>query len=98
MELSTLLSSSYQRHAALGTSSCSAKSAVGANAALERVIVALSAGLSARGIQAGDRVAFLLPDSPELVFINLAFCKLGVVSALLKVRLTDQEPAYRLNH
>jgi len=96
MKLSTLLSQSFQRHAARIAMRYEERS--WNYAELESVIDALSSGFVARGIKAGNRVAFLLPNSPELVFINLACCKLGAVAVPLNVRLTGPELVYNLNH
>jgi acyl-CoA synthetase (AMP-forming)/AMP-acid ligase II len=96
MKLSTLLSQSFQRNAARIAMHYEERRWTYAD--LERVISALASGFAARGIQAGDRVAFLLPNSPELVFINLACCKLGAVAVPLNIRLTGHELAYNLNH
>jgi acyl-CoA synthetase (AMP-forming)/AMP-acid ligase II len=67
-------------------------------AELESMAGALASGFAARGIRAGDRIAFLLPNSPELVFINLACCKLGAVAVPLNIRLTGHELTYNINH
>jgi acyl-CoA synthetase (AMP-forming)/AMP-acid ligase II len=67
-------------------------------AELDRISDALATGLWTRGIRAGDRVAFLLPNGFELVSLNLACIKLGAVAVPLNVRLTGAELAYVLNH
>ena len=67
-------------------------------AELNRTTDALAAGLVGRGIRRGDRVAFLLPNSPELVFLNLACLKIGAIAVPMNVRLKGAELAYILNH
>ena len=59
---------------------------------------AIACGLISRGIRRGDRVAFLLPNSPELVFLNLACLQLGAIAVPVNVRLKGAELAYILNH
>ena len=67
-------------------------------AELEQVTDAISAGLRARGIHRGDRVAFLLPNGPELVFLNLACLKIGAIAVPMNLRLRGPELAYILDH
>lgn len=67
-------------------------------AELYREADALAAGLTARGIRRGDRVAFLLPNGPELVFLDLACLKLGAIGVPLNVRLKGAELAWILGH
>ncbi|HQR53281.1 MAG TPA: AMP-binding protein [Burkholderiales bacterium] len=65
---------------------------------LERVTDGVAAGLRARGVRHGDRVAFLLPNSPELVFLNLACLTIGAIAVPMNVRLKGPELAYILDH
>lgn len=67
-------------------------------AELDATTDALASGLVGRGICHGDRVAFLLPNSPELVCLNLACLKLGAIAVPMNVRLKGAELAYILNH
>ncbi len=67
-------------------------------AELEQVTDAISAGLRARGIHRGDRVAFLLPNGPELAFLNLACLKIGAIAVPMNVRLRGPELTYILDH
>jgi len=67
-------------------------------AELDGVTDAVAAGLCARGIRDGDRVAFLLPNSPELVFLNLACLKVGAIAVPMNTRMKGPELAYVLNH
>lgn len=65
---------------------------------LDRVTDSLAAGLQARGVGRGDRVAFLLPNGPELVFLNLACLKVRAIAVPLNVRLKHAELEYMLAH
>lgn len=65
---------------------------------LDRVTDSLAAGLQARGVGRGDRVAFLLPNGPELVFLNLACLKIRAIAVPLNVRLKSAELEYILAH
>jgi long-chain acyl-CoA synthetase len=58
----------------------------------------IAVALAERGIRAGDRVAFLLPNCPEMVFLYFACFKLGAIAVPLNVRLKGAELAYILNH
>jgi fatty-acyl-CoA synthase len=59
---------------------------------------ALAASLHSLGIEAGDRVAVILPPCPEFVVAMLAAAKLGAVIVPLDPRLTVPELHYRLRH
>jgi long-chain acyl-CoA synthetase len=65
---------------------------------LDELAGRLAGALDAAGIGAGDRVAFLLPNCPELVLLYLACFRLGAVAVPLNIRLTGAELAYVLNH
>ncbi len=56
----------------------------------------LAHGLAARGVSRGDRVAFLGPNSIELVEMMFATARLGAVFIPLNTRLTPPETAYIL--
>jgi fatty-acyl-CoA synthase len=56
----------------------------------------LAHGLAARGVSRGDRVAFLGPNSIELVEAMFATAKLGAVFIPLNTRLAPPETAYIL--
>ena len=56
----------------------------------------LAHGLAARGVARGDRVAFLGPNSTELVEAMFATAKLGAVFIPLNTRLAPPETAYIL--
>lgn len=59
---------------------------------------ALAASLHNFGIEAGDRVALLLPPCPEFVVSLFAVAKLGGVAVPLSPGLTTPELRYRLRH
>jgi fatty-acyl-CoA synthase len=50
------------------------------------------------GVEAGDRIALLLPPCPEFVISVFAAAKLGVVIVPLNPRLTTSELQYMLRH
>lgn len=56
----------------------------------------LAAGLVARGLRTGDRVASLTPNRPEHVELFFACAKAGLILVPLNVRLTAPELAYQL--
>ena len=56
----------------------------------------LAHGLAARGVSRGDRVAFLGPNSVELVEVMFATAKLGAVFLPLNTRLAPPETAWIL--
>lgn len=59
---------------------------------------AMAAGLANLGIEAGDRLALVLPPCPEFVISMFAAAKLGVVIVPLNPRLTTPEMQYMLRH
>ncbi len=59
---------------------------------------ALAASLHGFGIEAGDRVALILPPCPEFVVSLFAVAKLGAVAVPLNPALTTAELRYRLRH
>jgi acyl-CoA synthetase (AMP-forming)/AMP-acid ligase II len=65
---------------------------------VDRQAEALAAGLHSLGIEAGDRLALVLPPCPEFVVSMLAAAKLGAVIVPLNPRLTVPELHYRLRH
>ena len=54
----------------------------------------LADGLTARGLQAGDRIAILAENRAEYVELELAVARLGVVLACQNWRQSDDELAY----
>ncbi len=59
---------------------------------------ALAASFSALGIEAKDRIALILPPSPEFVVALFAAAKLGAVVVPLNPFLTKPEIRYMLRH
>ncbi len=59
---------------------------------------ALAAALHNLGIEAGDRVALVLPACPEFVVAMFAAAKLGAIIVPLNPRLTTPELQYMLRH
>jgi acyl-CoA synthetase (AMP-forming)/AMP-acid ligase II len=59
---------------------------------------ALAASFSSLGIEAGDRVALILPPCPEFVVSLFAAAKLGAVVVPLTPHLTKPELQYMLRH
>jgi o-succinylbenzoate---CoA ligase len=65
-------------------------------AELNRRTNALAAHLTAQGVQAGDRVAVLLPNSPLYVCLIHAVARLGAVLVPLNGRLTHPELTWQI--
>jgi fatty-acyl-CoA synthase len=66
--------------------------------ALETQAESLAASLHTLGIEAGDRVAVVLPAWPEFVISMFAVSKLGAVLVPLNPHLTGPELQYKLRH
>jgi acyl-CoA synthetase (AMP-forming)/AMP-acid ligase II len=62
--------------------------------ALDAAAATLAAGLTARGIRQGDRVAVMLPNQLETVISVLAIVRLGAVVVPLGTRLRRPEISY----
>jgi len=60
-------------------------------AELENRVKAIAAALSAHGFNAGDRLALLLPNSPEYIELVYACSWLGVIAVPLNTRLSLAE-------
>ncbi|MGH3625832.1 MAG: AMP-binding protein, partial [Sciscionella sp.] len=56
----------------------------------------LARGLVARGIEAGDRVAIVLPNGPEAVAVRFAVARAGAVAVPISFQLRARELAYVL--
>ena len=54
--------------------------------------------LRASGIQPGDRVAYLMPNVPEMLVAQFAVPLAGAVLVSVNTRLSDEEIAYILHH
>ena len=59
---------------------------------------ALAASLANLGIEAGERVAIILPSCPEFAVALFALAKLGAVAVPLNPRLTTHDLQYMLRH
>ena len=57
-----------------------------------------AAALQSVGVQAGDRVAYLVPNLPSMLEANFAPMGIGAVLVALNIRLSAREIAYILNH
>jgi long-chain acyl-CoA synthetase len=58
----------------------------------------LTAGLIERGVQPGDRIAFLLPNCLEIVLCYYACFKIGAVAVPLNVRFPAELLQYAIKH
>ena len=58
---------------------------------LEKRVEGIAAALSTHGLEAGDRLAFLLPNSPEYIELVYACSRLGVIAVPLNTRLSLAE-------
>lgn len=67
-------------------------------AELDRATTRLAHGLRARGVNRGERVAFLGLNSVELVIAMFATAQLGAVFVPLNTRLATPELSYLLEH
>jgi len=65
-------------------------------AELDRLADGLAAGLLARGVQPGDRVATRLPSSIDAVALIHAVARVGAILVPLNTRLTDAEIGYQI--
>ncbi|MDQ4088716.1 MAG: AMP-binding protein, partial [Actinomycetota bacterium] len=65
-------------------------------AELEMEIGRIAAGLTALGLQAGERAIWCGPNSRDIVVLMHAYRRLGLVSVPLSYRLTPSEAAHVL--
>ena len=63
---------------------------------LERLSNALAAALVAEGVQKGERVAILLPNTPQALIAQLGVWKAGAIAAMLNPLYTEHELAQAL--
>ena len=63
-------------------------------ALLEHMVKGLAGGLVSQGVQPGDRVAWMLPNSLAAVVLSLACYRIKAVSVPVNVRYTEQELKY----
>jgi fatty-acyl-CoA synthase len=67
-------------------------------AELDERIHRVAAGLAARGVSKGDRVAILMTNRPEFVETTLGANAIGAIAVPLNFRLAPNEVAYILGH
>ncbi len=67
-------------------------------AQVNRRVDRVAAGLAALGVSQGARVALLVRNSPEFIYLWWALLKLGAVMVPVNLRLTAKEAAYVLGH
>jgi len=65
---------------------------------LDEVTDRVGAGLAAAGVHANDRVAFWMPNCPELFFSYLACFKIGAIAVPLNHRYKLPEARYAIEH
>jgi o-succinylbenzoate---CoA ligase len=65
---------------------------------LARLVSKLASQLQAQGVQSGDFVAALLPNSLEYVCLIHALARLGAVLVPLNTRLTEAEIGWQIEH
>src|SRR5664279_3111469 len=65
---------------------------------LEEEATRVAHALRASGIQPGDRVAYLMPNVPEMLVAQFAVPLAGAVLVSVNTRLSDEEIAYILHH
>lgn len=63
-------------------------------AQLEARVAALAAGLERLGVRAGDRVAYMMNNHPEVVVTYFAILRLGAVAVAVNVMLRPAELVY----
>ncbi len=64
---------------------------------LDRFSNALAAALAEAGIRKGDRVALLLPNSPQMIIGEMGIWKAGGIAVPINPLYTDRELEYALN-
>ncbi|MBI4443423.1 MAG: long-chain-fatty-acid--CoA ligase [Acidobacteria bacterium] len=67
-------------------------------AELRRRVHRLAGALRRAGVQPGDRVAYLVPNTPPLLEAHFAVPLAGAILVAINIRLHSQEIAYILNH
>ena len=60
--------------------------------------VRVAAALRANGVEPGDRVAYLMPNLPEMLVAHFAVPLAGGVLVAINTRLTAEEVSYILRH
>ena len=67
-------------------------------AEFEAEVTRVARALRAAGVEPGDRVAYLMPNLPELLFAHFAVPLAGGVLVAVNTRLTAEEVSYILRH
>ncbi len=67
-------------------------------AALEDAVERIAGNLAGIGVGRGDRVAILLGNRPEFLYLNLACARLGAIAVPMNVRQRRPENEYALTH
>lgn len=67
-------------------------------AEMARLTTRVARALQGRGVGAGDRVAFLCPNIPEMLLAHFAVPLLGAVLVAVNTRLSPEEIRYILDH
>jgi acyl-CoA synthetase (AMP-forming)/AMP-acid ligase II len=67
-------------------------------AAMARRVGRAAAGLTGLGVGPGDRVALMVPNSPEFIYLWWGILSLGAVMVPVNLRLAAGEAAYVLEH
>ena len=65
---------------------------------LADAVTQVAHALRASGIQPGDRVAYMMPNLPEMLVAQFAVPLAGAVLVSVNTRLSDEEIAYILDH
>jgi long-chain acyl-CoA synthetase len=65
---------------------------------LDRQVDRVAANLTDRGLKPGDRIALLLANRAEFVFVVMAAARLGLVAVPVNIREQTPELEYILNH
>ena len=65
---------------------------------LAEAVTGVARALRASGIRPGDRVAYMMPNVPEMLVAQFAVPLAGAVLVSVNTRLSDEEIAYILNH
>lgn len=67
-------------------------------AGLAEATQACASGLASLGVTDGDRVAYLMPNIPQMLIAHFAVPLLGAMLVAINTRLSGAEIAYILNH
>ena len=67
-------------------------------AQLDERVTRLASALRQAGVRKGDRVAFMLPNIPQMLEGHYGPMRLGAILVAINIRLSAREIAYILNH